>query len=111
MTVAVGRVRLQRWLELSRSESRVDRSEILGSRANQQRLLNQLVLFELIGFLHFFLSRFSLSLIPPVSFTMSEPEHIRATYNDIHKLIRASAERIAEFKPDLLIAIGETSRG
>ncbi|OCH93641.1 PRTase-like protein [Obba rivulosa] len=35
-----------------------------------------------------------------------EPEHIRATYEDIHKLIRASAEKIKEFKPDILIAIG-----
>ena len=40
---------------------------------------------------------------------MSEPEHLRMTYNDIHKLIRASAEKIAEFKPDMLIAIGETA--
>ncbi|GJE90980.1 phosphoribosyltransferase [Phanerochaete sordida] len=37
---------------------------------------------------------------------MSEPEHLRMTYNDIHKLIRASAEKIADFKPDMLIAIG-----
>lgn len=29
------------------------------------------------------------------------------TYNDIHKLIRASADKIAEFKPDTLIAIGQ----
>lgn len=35
-----------------------------------------------------------------------EPEHIRATYEDIHKLIRSTAERIKEFKPDILIAIG-----
>lgn len=35
-----------------------------------------------------------------------EPEHLRVTYNDVHNLIRRSAEKIAEFKPDLLIAIG-----
>ncbi|KIP10041.1 hypothetical protein PHLGIDRAFT_66461 [Phlebiopsis gigantea 11061_1 CR5-6] len=37
----------------------------------------------------------------------SEPQHFRATYNDIHNLIRARADQIAEFKPDMLIAIGE----
>ncbi|PSR72821.1 hypothetical protein PHLCEN_2v11318 [Hermanssonia centrifuga] len=37
---------------------------------------------------------------------MSEPEHFRTTYDDIHRLLRASAEKIAEFKPDMLIAIG-----
>ncbi|KAF9245248.1 phosphoribosyltransferase-like protein [Melanogaster broomeanus] len=37
---------------------------------------------------------------------MGEPEHIRATYNDIHNIIRASAEKIAPFKPNMLIAIG-----
>ena len=41
---------------------------------------------------------------------MSEPVHIRATYNDIHKLIRARAQQIAEFKPDMLIAIGAFPR-
>ena len=42
-----------------------------------------------------------------------EPEHFRVTYNDVHNLIRASAAKIAEFKPDLFIAIGTvyTSRG
>jgi hypothetical protein len=36
------------------------------------------------------------------------PQHVRATYNDIHKLIRAASEKIdSEFKPDLFIAIGE----
>ena len=35
-----------------------------------------------------------------------EPEHFRVTYNDVHNLIRASAAKIAEFKPDMLIAIG-----
>jgi len=38
---------------------------------------------------------------------MSEPEHVRTTYNDIHNIIKASAGKISEqFKPDLLIAIG-----
>ncbi|KAF9820606.1 hypothetical protein IEO21_01309 [Rhodonia placenta] len=37
---------------------------------------------------------------------MGEPEHLHMTYNDIHNLIRAAADRIAEFKPDMLIAIG-----
>lgn len=43
---------------------------------------------------------------------MSETEvvHVRATYNDIHKLIRNATPKIAEaFKPELLVAIG-TSR-
>ncbi len=35
-----------------------------------------------------------------------EPEHLRITYNEVHNLIRASAAKIAEWKPDLLIAIG-----
>lgn len=39
--------------------------------------------------------------------TMAEPVHFRATYNEIHKLIRESANKIqAEFKPDTFIAIG-----
>jgi hypothetical protein len=34
-------------------------------------------------------------------------DHARCTYNDIHKMIAKSAERIqAEFKPDVIIAIG-----
>ncbi|KAI0766935.1 PRTase-like protein [Trametes elegans] len=37
---------------------------------------------------------------------VQEPEHLRVTYNDVHNLIRASAQKIAEFKPDMLIAIG-----
>jgi hypothetical protein len=37
---------------------------------------------------------------------MAEIQHLRATYNDIHKLIQGSAAKIAEFKPDLFIAIG-----
>ncbi|KAH9888830.1 PRTase-like protein [Cubamyces lactineus] len=38
--------------------------------------------------------------------TTQEPEHLRVTYNDVHNLIRDSAKKIAEFKPDMLIAIG-----
>ena len=34
------------------------------------------------------------------------PPHLRATYNDIHKLIGETAKRIAVFKPNLFIAIG-----
>ena len=37
---------------------------------------------------------------------MSEPQHFRVTYNEVHNLIRESAKKIAEFKPDLFIAIG-----
>ena len=37
---------------------------------------------------------------------MSGPEHFRTTYNEVHKLIRASAAKIAEYKPDIFIAIG-----
>ncbi|KAI0060996.1 PRTase-like protein [Artomyces pyxidatus] len=37
---------------------------------------------------------------------MAEPEHLRATYNDVHKLIQKSAKEIAAFKPDIFIAIG-----
>ena len=37
------------------------------------------------------------------------PQHLRVTYNDIHKHIRAASERIrSEFQPDLFIAIGES---
>lgn len=39
--------------------------------------------------------------------TMAAPTHVRATYNDIHNLIKASAHKIGEeFKPNMLIAIG-----
>ncbi|CDO73288.1 hypothetical protein BN946_scf185008.g50 [Trametes cinnabarina] len=38
--------------------------------------------------------------------TQQEPEHLRITYNDVHNLIRESAKKIAEWKPDMLIAIG-----
>ncbi|EGO22079.1 hypothetical protein SERLADRAFT_472396 [Serpula lacrymans var. lacrymans S7.9] len=37
---------------------------------------------------------------------MAEPKHVHATYNDIHNIIKVSAEKIAEFKPNMLIAIG-----
>ncbi|TDL23792.1 PRTase-like protein [Rickenella mellea] len=37
---------------------------------------------------------------------MSDPEHLRATYNDVHNIIRNSSDKIAEWKPNLLIAIG-----
>ncbi|OJA14640.1 hypothetical protein AZE42_02675 [Rhizopogon vesiculosus] len=38
---------------------------------------------------------------------MSEPVHLWATYNDIHNIIRATADKIAsEFKPDMFVAIG-----
>lgn len=34
-------------------------------------------------------------------------DHVRATYNEIHKIIGRSSEKIAaEFAPNLLIAIG-----
>ena len=52
-----------------------------------------------------------LLLFSLIAVAMSEPEHLRMTYNDIHKLIRASAEKIAEFKPDMLIAIGTPPPG
>ena len=96
-----------------RSAARVeDRSPIRYRRANRESLANQFasrlyLRFRRAGFLHS--SPFSPFLLSP-SATMSEPEHLRMTYNEIHKLIRASAEKIAEFKPDTLIAIGESSR-
>jgi hypoxanthine phosphoribosyltransferase len=35
------------------------------------------------------------------------PTHVAITYEDVHKTIRASAEKIRkEFNPDMLIAIG-----
>lgn len=40
---------------------------------------------------------------------MSEPQHFRVTYNEVHNLIRESAKKIAEFKPDLFIAIGQST--
>jgi len=36
----------------------------------------------------------------------SEPQHFRLTYNEVHNLIKRSAKEIAEFKPDLMVAIG-----
>lgn len=36
-----------------------------------------------------------------------EPDHLRVTYNDIHKVILGASYDIAEkFKPNMLIAIG-----
>ncbi|EIM86729.1 PRTase-like protein [Stereum hirsutum FP-91666 SS1] len=35
-----------------------------------------------------------------------EPVHTRVTYNDVHNLIKNSAKKIEEFKPDMFIAIG-----
>ena len=40
---------------------------------------------------------------------MSEVQHIRVTYNDVHNIIKTASEKIADWKPDLLIAIGEFS--
>lgn len=37
---------------------------------------------------------------------MGEPDHLRATYNDIHNIIKASVDEIAAFKPNLFVAIG-----
>ena len=37
---------------------------------------------------------------------LSEPEHLRVTYNDVHNLIRESARKIEAFNPDIIIAIG-----
>jgi len=36
----------------------------------------------------------------------TELEHFRVTYNEVHNIIKRSAEQISEFKPDLVIAIG-----
>jgi len=36
----------------------------------------------------------------------SEPPHHSLTYNEVHNVIKRSAEEIAEFKPDLILAIG-----
>jgi hypothetical protein len=33
-------------------------------------------------------------------------EKPRYTYNDVHNIIKDAAPRVAEFKPDMLIAIG-----
>ncbi|KAG6381602.1 phosphoribosyltransferase-like protein [Boletus reticuloceps] len=37
---------------------------------------------------------------------MGELKHLHATYNDIHNLIKLSADDLATFKPDLFVAIG-----
>lgn len=35
-------------------------------------------------------------------------DHVRVTYQDVHKLIGKTAERIQhEFRPDVIIAIGQ----
>ncbi|KAH9995373.1 phosphoribosyltransferase-like protein [Russula compacta] len=36
----------------------------------------------------------------------SEPPHVLVTYNEVHNIIKRAAEKISEFKPDLIIAIG-----
>jgi hypothetical protein len=36
----------------------------------------------------------------------TEVEHFLVTYNDVHNIIKKAAEKISEFKPDLVIAIG-----
>lgn len=41
---------------------------------------------------------------------MAEVEHVRVTYNDVHNLIKRASEKIAEWKPNLLIAIGKFFR-
>ena len=51
-----------------------------------------------------FLSLFQVSEITTM---VHEPEHIRVTYNEVHNIIRDSAKKIQEFKPDMLIAIGD----
>jgi len=38
----------------------------------------------------------------------AEPRHFRITYNQVHNLIKRSANEIAEFKPDVILAIGKT---
>jgi hypothetical protein len=45
-------------------------------------------------------------LISPMA---SEPQHFRVTYNEVHNLIKRSAEEISEFKPDIIVAIGTVS--
>ncbi|KAL5492247.1 hypothetical protein ACEPAI_3694 [Sanghuangporus weigelae] len=39
--------------------------------------------------------------------SLNEPEHLRVTYNDVHNIIKAASKKIAEWKPNLLVAIGE----
>jgi hypothetical protein len=39
--------------------------------------------------------------------TMASPPHFAYTYNDVHNIIKSAAPKIAEFKPDMFIAIGE----
>ena len=41
---------------------------------------------------------------------MAEVEHLHVSYNDVHNIIKASAQKIQEeFGPDMLIAIGMRS--
>ena len=42
----------------------------------------------------------------PSTVMAAEPQHFRITYNQVHNLIKRSAKEIAEFKPDILLAIG-----
>jgi hypoxanthine phosphoribosyltransferase len=35
-----------------------------------------------------------------------EPQHLPVTYNEVHNIIRRSAKEIAEFNPNLIVAIG-----
>ncbi|KAJ8461969.1 hypothetical protein ONZ51_g11199 [Trametes cubensis] len=44
-----------------------------------------------------------------MAMTTQEPEHLRVTYNDVYNLIRENVKKIAEFKPDMLIAIAVSS--
>jgi hypoxanthine phosphoribosyltransferase len=39
----------------------------------------------------------------------AETKHFRITYNQVHNLIKRTAKEIAEFKPDVLLAIGNIS--
>jgi hypothetical protein len=39
----------------------------------------------------------------------AQPKHFRVTYNQVHNLIKRTAKEIAEFKPDVLLAIGKKS--
>ena len=38
-----------------------------------------------------------------------EPPHIRITYNEVHNIIRDASAKIAEWEPDMMVAIGEPS--
>ena len=49
------------------------------------------------------------SRTPVGTLMASEPQHFRVTYNEVHNLIKRSAEEISEFKPDIIVAIGTDS--